>query len=430
MRSLGRLFFPKRASAPSSPEDGEGWYDTGLSRYRVRQGGATRTLATDADVLTWRGQWSNLTAYIEDDVVEWNGSSYVCTAAHTNQQPPNASYWDLVAEKGTQGDAGGAFTQTIGDGSNTSFTVTHNFNTRAVAVVVRRNAVPYDQVWAGLSATADTVNTVVVSFDTPPAAGEFVVTVISGTGQQGPAGPTGPAGADGVGQPGTATPLMDGTAAVGSSGTHWAREDHRHPTDTSRAPAVVTETGIIIPTAMSVQDALRQVEEYLQNLEERFEQHHHDERYSPIGTTLAVSQSSNVSSSSSAWFDVPGCSLTIGPGVWLVFAECRSFRFWTNYASNGNNAATCQAIAGIWKSDDSAQYSQVVRTQKVHSEDRSECGDLFTACIVDNTNAPPMTVKLRGITYVQYGVNFASGARIDSPGTGATNAVITARRVG
>jgi hypothetical protein len=34
---------------------------------------------------------------------------------------------------------------------------------------------------------------------------------------------------------GTATPLVDGTAAVGT-GTKWAHEDHVHPTDTSRAP--------------------------------------------------------------------------------------------------------------------------------------------------------------------------------------------------
>lgn len=34
---------------------------------------------------------------------------------------------------------------------------------------------------------------------------------------------------------GTATPLMDGVAAVGTS-TKWAHEDHVHPTDTSRAP--------------------------------------------------------------------------------------------------------------------------------------------------------------------------------------------------
>lgn len=43
-------------------------------------------------------------------------------------------------------------------------------------------------------------------------------------------------GVDGAGSPGTATPLMDGTASVGTS-TSFAREDHVHPSDTSRAAA-------------------------------------------------------------------------------------------------------------------------------------------------------------------------------------------------
>lgn len=38
------------------------------------------------------------------------------------------------------------------------------------------------------------------------------------------------------------TPLMDGTAAVGTS-AKYAREDHRHPTDTSRAPTNHASTG-------------------------------------------------------------------------------------------------------------------------------------------------------------------------------------------
>lgn len=38
-------------------------------------------------------------------------------------------------------------------------------------------------------------------------------------------------GVDGQGSPGTATPLMDGTASVGTS-TSFAREDHVHPSDT------------------------------------------------------------------------------------------------------------------------------------------------------------------------------------------------------
>lgn len=40
----------------------------------------------------------------------------------------------------------------------------------------------------------------------------------------------------------TATPLMDGTAAVGVA-TKWAREDHKHPVDTSREPTITGGTG-------------------------------------------------------------------------------------------------------------------------------------------------------------------------------------------
>ena len=43
-------------------------------------------------------------------------------------------------------------------------------------------------------------------------------------------------GEDGYGTPGTATPLMDGTAAVGTA-NKYAREDHVHPIDTSRQAA-------------------------------------------------------------------------------------------------------------------------------------------------------------------------------------------------
>lgn len=60
-------------------------------------------------------------------------------------------------------------------------------------------------------------------------------------------------GVDGQGAPGTLTPLMDGTAAVGTS-TNFARQDHVHPTDTSRAAAadldakiIATQTAFAIP---------------------------------------------------------------------------------------------------------------------------------------------------------------------------------------
>lgn len=54
-------------------------------------------------------------------------------------------------------------------------------------------------------------------------------------GVKGDTGATGATGAAGSGTPATATPLMNGTAAVGASTTKWAREDHVHPSDTNKA---------------------------------------------------------------------------------------------------------------------------------------------------------------------------------------------------
>ena len=56
-----------------------------------------------------------------------------------------------------------------------------------------------------------------------------------------------------VGQAASATPVMDGTAAVGTS-LRYARQDHVHPTDTTRAPlASPTFTGTVtIPAGASI----------------------------------------------------------------------------------------------------------------------------------------------------------------------------------
>lgn len=68
------------------------------------------------------------------------------------------------------------FASTIGDGSATQFTVTHNFNTRDVEAVVYRNSGNYDQVLVDIEMT--TVNACTVRFASPPAAGAFRVVVI------------------------------------------------------------------------------------------------------------------------------------------------------------------------------------------------------------------------------------------------------------
>lgn len=50
-------------------------------------------------------------------------------------------------------------------------------------------------------------------------------------------------GNDGTGAPGTSTPLMDGTAAVGTA-TAFAREDHVHPADTAKQDKI-TASGLL-----------------------------------------------------------------------------------------------------------------------------------------------------------------------------------------
>jgi len=49
----------------------------------------------------WKGAYAGGTAYVVDDVVESGGSSYVCILASTGNTPPNGTYWNLMAEAGT-----------------------------------------------------------------------------------------------------------------------------------------------------------------------------------------------------------------------------------------------------------------------------------------------------------------------------------------
>lgn len=53
-----------------------------------------------------KGAWVSATAYTIGDIVDDSGSSYICIANSTNNQPPNATYWALLADKGDTGPAG------------------------------------------------------------------------------------------------------------------------------------------------------------------------------------------------------------------------------------------------------------------------------------------------------------------------------------
>ncbi len=51
--------------------------------------------------LVWRGAYNNATAYTPDDVVSSGGTSYICILASTGNAVTNTTYWNVLAQGGT-----------------------------------------------------------------------------------------------------------------------------------------------------------------------------------------------------------------------------------------------------------------------------------------------------------------------------------------
>jgi hypothetical protein len=67
------------------------------------------------------------------------------------------------------------YAASVGDGSSTSYTVTHNLNTRDVIVTVYDNSAPYAEVITDVAHT--TVNTVTIAFSVAPTSNQYRVVV-------------------------------------------------------------------------------------------------------------------------------------------------------------------------------------------------------------------------------------------------------------
>jgi hypothetical protein len=77
---------------------------------------------------------------------------------------------------------GSSYYQTIGNGTDSSFTLTHNFNTRDVVVTARNAVSPYEAI--NVRWEAETANTVIVDFSSPPSSSSVrigVYATVSGT---------------------------------------------------------------------------------------------------------------------------------------------------------------------------------------------------------------------------------------------------------
>ncbi|MDO8607882.1 MAG: hypothetical protein Q7R40_15205 [Phaeospirillum sp.] len=68
---------------------------------------AVSASAAQVAKVTWKGPWSAATAYAVHDAVSLSGSSYVAIAPNTNQPPPDAVHWQVLAAKGLDGIGAG-----------------------------------------------------------------------------------------------------------------------------------------------------------------------------------------------------------------------------------------------------------------------------------------------------------------------------------
>jgi hypothetical protein len=75
-------------------------------------------------------------------------------------------------------DLPGKFTANLGDGSATSFVVTHGLKTFDVVVQVRQRSSPYTFQTSGFVVQADSVNSVTITFSSAPSANQYRAIII------------------------------------------------------------------------------------------------------------------------------------------------------------------------------------------------------------------------------------------------------------
>lgn len=70
----------------------------------------------DGKGLNWRGTYVPGETYFPHDVVHYDGSSYICVKQAQGRPPISREYWNLLAERGSNGGGGTAGPQLPTDG--------------------------------------------------------------------------------------------------------------------------------------------------------------------------------------------------------------------------------------------------------------------------------------------------------------------------
>ena len=187
------------ATAPSSPVAGQIYFNTTAKKPYIFSGtawidmGFTYThpsthpasiitqdtnnrFVTDAEKALWNSAEANAKDYANtliNNLVNGAGSALdtLKELADALGNDPNfaTTITNLIATKT------GKYAQNIGNGSATSFVVTHGLNSRDVQVSIYENASPYNQVFADVQMTSTSVVTVL--FATAPTSNQYRVVV-------------------------------------------------------------------------------------------------------------------------------------------------------------------------------------------------------------------------------------------------------------
>ena len=96
---------------------GEIGAETDTGRFKIGNGSTAWNSLTYAASAKWQGAYSAGTAYVVNDVVSYNNSSYICILNSTGNLPTNTTYWSLLALAGTNGTNGTNGTSFIWQGA-------------------------------------------------------------------------------------------------------------------------------------------------------------------------------------------------------------------------------------------------------------------------------------------------------------------------
>jgi hypothetical protein len=96
--------------------------------------------------------WDSGTTYAANDVATLAGTSYVCRLAHTNQPPPNATYWAVLAAKGDAATVDVGATTTGASGTDAAVV-----NSGSSAAAILDFTIPAGKGYAATSTTSLTI---------------------------------------------------------------------------------------------------------------------------------------------------------------------------------------------------------------------------------------------------------------------------------